>query len=242
MPDGGNHRDRAGGDGAHDDFLVERPQILDRTAAARDDHQIGPPVGGQGPKAGDRRRHLFGRALALHQHRPDRDMARKPVGQPVQNVADHRPGGRGDDADPPGQKGQRPLARRIEQPFGRELRLQPFEQLHQRARPGQFQPFDDDLIFGPARIGGQPPGRDHLDPVFGAKGEARHAAFPHHRVDHRLIVLQRQIGMARGRALEPADLAAQPHLAEPVLDHALQRLGKFGHAERRRVVAGLRLG
>src|ERR1019366_8408932 len=30
---------------AHDDFLVETPQILERTAAARDDNHIGPPQG-----------------------------------------------------------------------------------------------------------------------------------------------------------------------------------------------------
>ena len=37
--------------------------------------------------------------LALHRHRPDQHVAREAVAQPVQDVADHRAGGRGDDAD-----------------------------------------------------------------------------------------------------------------------------------------------
>ena len=41
MPDGGDQRDRRIGGGADHFFLVERPQILDRAAAARDDQQVG---------------------------------------------------------------------------------------------------------------------------------------------------------------------------------------------------------
>ena len=38
-------------------------------------------------------------SCALHRHRPDQHMARKPVAQPVQDIADHRARRRGDDAD-----------------------------------------------------------------------------------------------------------------------------------------------
>ena len=71
-------RDRRAGDRADHDLLVERPQILDRAAAARDDQQVGPrhrPVRAERVEAAHRRRDLLGRALALHQHRPDQHMA-----------------------------------------------------------------------------------------------------------------------------------------------------------------------
>ena len=42
VADGGDQRDRRFGGGAHHLLLVERPQILDRAAAARDDQQVGP--------------------------------------------------------------------------------------------------------------------------------------------------------------------------------------------------------
>ena len=41
VADAGDDRDAARGDRAHDDLLVEAPQILDRAAAARDDQQVG---------------------------------------------------------------------------------------------------------------------------------------------------------------------------------------------------------
>ena len=49
--------------------------------------------------------------LALHPHRPDQHMAGEAVGEPMQDVADHRAGRRGDDADDARQIRQRPLAR-----------------------------------------------------------------------------------------------------------------------------------
>ena len=42
VADGGNQRDLRGRDGARDTFFVERPQIFERTAAARDDDDVRP--------------------------------------------------------------------------------------------------------------------------------------------------------------------------------------------------------
>ena len=69
-------------------------------------------------EAADRRRDLRRRALALDRHRPDDDMRRAAVLEPVEDVADHRAGRRGDDADHPRQERQLALARGVEQPFG----------------------------------------------------------------------------------------------------------------------------
>ncbi len=60
-------------------------------------------------------------------------MARKPVRQPVQDVADYGPGRRRDHAYDLGKVGKAPLARCIEQPFPGQLFLALLKQGHERA-------------------------------------------------------------------------------------------------------------
>ena len=245
MPDRGDDRDAAIGDRAHDDFLVEAPQILDRSAAAGDDHQIGPgqrTAAVHGRKAAHRARHLLGRALPLHQHRPDQHLRRASIRQPVQDVADDRAGGGCNDADRARQEGQRLLALGREQSFARQRRLELFQQRHQRAFARQLHPVDHDLIFGSPGIGGELARGDHLHPVLRREGQALCPAFPHDAVDDGIIVLQAEIEMPRRRPLETGNLAAQPHMAEPVLHSALEHSRQFADAERRRVVACAFLG
>ena len=127
--------------------------------------QIGarhPPALGQRIEAADRGGDLLGRAFALHPHRPDQHAARKAVREPMQDVADHRAGRRGDDADHGRQIREQLLARLVEQAFGGELLLALLEQRHQRADAGRLQALDDDLVGRAARIGREPAGRDHL--------------------------------------------------------------------------------
>ena len=98
VPDRGDQRDRAARDRAHDRFLVERPQILDRAAAARDDDRSGRGIGPPGAsriEAADRGGNLGRGAVALHLDRPDQHPGRAAILQPVDDVADHRPGRRG---------------------------------------------------------------------------------------------------------------------------------------------------
>ena len=84
-------------------------------------------------------------------HRPHQHVAGEAVGEAMQDVADHRAGGRGDDADDARQIGQRLLARRVEQAFGGEHLLALLEQRHERADAGGLELVDDDLIFGLGR-------------------------------------------------------------------------------------------
>ena len=219
-----DQRDVRGRRGAHHGLVVEAPQILHRAAAARHDEEIGP---GDGPaflqrvEAGDARRHLRPAGLALHAHRPDDDAARKALRKPVQDVADHRPGGRCDHADDPWQMGQRLLARLVEQSFRRQLLFALLEQRHERAKAGRLQLFDDELIFRLPRIGGDPAGGDHLHALFGLHLLALRDALPHDGGQHGAVVLQIEIDMPRGRARHPPQLAAHPHEAEGVLHGAL---------------------
>ena len=136
MADRRDQRDHALGRRAHHDLLVERPQVLERAAAARDDQQIGPGDAAalrQRVEAADGGGDLLGRAFALHLDRPDDHVAREAVGEPMQDVADHRAGRRGDDADHLRQERQELLARLVEQAFGGELALALLQQRHQRA-------------------------------------------------------------------------------------------------------------
>jgi hypothetical protein len=95
---------------------------------------------------------------------------------------------------------------------------------------------DHDLIFGPTGIGGELAGSDHLHPVLRLEGEPLRPALPHHPVEHGIVVLERQIEMARGRALEARNLAAQANMAEAILHRALEQARQFADTERRRVV------
>ena len=116
-----DERDRALGRGAHHDLLVEAPKILDGAAAAGDDQHVGPRNRAarlQRVEAADGGGDLRRAGLALHAHRPDQHPAREAVLEAMEDVADHRAGRRGDDADHPRQERQAPLALGGEQPLG----------------------------------------------------------------------------------------------------------------------------
>ena len=74
-------------------------------------------------EAVDRGGDFRGGAFALHLDRPDQHVARETVGEPMQDVADHGAGRRGDDADDRRQERQQLLARLVEQTLGGEFLL-----------------------------------------------------------------------------------------------------------------------
>ena len=138
---------------------------------------------GSALKPVDGRRHFRAARLALHAHRPDDDMQRKAVLDAVDDVADHRAGRRGDDADDARHVGQELLAAGVEQAFGGQPPLALLQQRHQRAGAGRLEIVDDDLVFRRAGIGRQLAGGDDLHPLLGAEVQPAHRALPDHRVD-----------------------------------------------------------
>ena len=224
------------GRGPHHLLLVERPQILDRAAAARDDQQVRPRH--DRGKAANRLRDPGRSALSLDRHRPHDDPGRAAILEAVDDVADHRAGRRGDDSDHLRKERQPALARGIEQALGGERLAPPLEQRQQGALARQLHAVDDDLIFGAAGIGRELAGRDDFGAVLGPECERPGAGAPDHGVDARILVLEGEVAMARAVPLEPGDFAAHADLAEGVLDRALERSGKLADAERRRIVAG----
>ena len=149
----------------------------------------------------------------------------------MQDVADHRPRRRGDNADHAGQIGDRPLTLLVEQPLGREPALAFLEQRHKGAGASGLQVLDDDLVARAAGVGGELAGADHLQPVFGPKAEARRDAAPSNGVEDRGLVLHGEVDVARGGALVARHLAPDPNEAEGGLDRALEALRQFADRE-----------
>ena len=171
VADRGDERDRRVGDGAHHLLLVERPQILDRAAAAGDDQQVGPRL--------DRRQSRESRAAILAAAPSPctgtghtMTWRRAAVREAVEDVADHRAGRRGDDADHARQERQLALARLVEQAFRGERPAALLEQAP-AARPRPASSIRSTTIWylRSAGIGGELARRDHLDAVLGTEGE-----------------------------------------------------------------------
>ena len=208
MADRRDQRDGGAGCRAHDRFLIEGPEVLQRTAAPCHDQHVGAHLRRQCSHAV----HGFGdplrRALALHRHGPDQHMAGEALAQPVQDVVQHRPAERGDDADALRQERNGPLAVRVEQPLFGKAAAALLQQLQQRAFAGEVERIHDKLVGGARAIGRHPPGRDDLHAVFRAESEPARRAAPAHGVQHVPVILQVEVEVAGGGALEARNLAA----------------------------------
>ncbi|OLE34668.1 MAG: hypothetical protein AUG47_00580 [Alphaproteobacteria bacterium 13_1_20CM_3_64_12] len=139
VSDRGDQRDHRGRGGAHNDLFVERHQVFETAAAARDDQQIGArhrSAGGEAVEAVDRRGDLRRRPLPLHRDRPEQDSAREPVGEAMQDVANDGAGRRGHDADDLRQERQFLLTLGGEQPLRGEALATFFEYPEERANAG----------------------------------------------------------------------------------------------------------
>ena len=75
--------------------------------------------------------------------------------------------------------------------------------------------------------------------VFGGMAQAGGDAAPAHRLDHRVLVLEAKIEMARARPGEARDLAAHPDPLKRPFDGTLHRLGQFADRVLRNVAGGL---
>ena len=201
------------GDRARDDLLVERPEILDRSAAAADDDDV---------DAVDARRSLCSaardlerRALALHARRTD-DEVRVGVApaEHLDDVADRRAVERGDDADLARQRRQRPLARGVEQPFGLQPLLQLIEGELQRAEPLRLEVLADELIFALGLVDRDAAARDDVQAVVRLELQVAQRRAEHHALDLRAGVLQREVQVAGVPDAAVRELALDPDFEE----------------------------
>src|SRR5690606_33419722 len=143
VADADDDRDAHGGDGTRDDLLVERPETLERAAAARQDQHVAftAPV-----RELERARDLLRRAVPLDARRIDQHRnRRKAAPQRRQHVADRRARRRRDDADAFRYARQRALAFGIEQSLRLQAPLQRLETATQQAFARFLDLVDDEL-------------------------------------------------------------------------------------------------
>ena len=221
---------------ARHDLLVERPQVLDRSAAARDDQHVD---FGARVRRGDRLRDLGGGALALHRGRiEDHGNGRPPAPQRRQDVAERRGAQRRHDADGARKRRQRALALRGEPAGRREPRFQALESLVQRADAGEAHGLDVELELA-ARFVDRCGGAD-LDgePVLQRESGELGLLPEEHAAHLRRAVLQIEIAVARGGAREIGDFARHPDEAQMPLDDESRGTDEKAHRyDRRRAEA-----
>ena len=170
MADGGDHRHGRSGDRSRDDLLVERPQILDRSAASSDeDHVDALDLGDRSEAACNVERG----AVALHARRANHEVrVRVAAAQDVDDVADRGAVERGDDADLAGKRRQRTLARLVEQSFGGQPLLQLIEGELQRAEAFRLEVLADDLVLALRVVDADAAARDDAQSVLRLETQA----------------------------------------------------------------------
>ncbi len=224
-------------DRPRDDLLVERPEILERAAAASQDQHVAVRA-----LAGEAncRRDLGGRARSLHLHRVDenRDRAEAPL-EHVQDIAYRGAGGRSNDADAPRKLRERLLVLDIEQAFRGELRLQDLEFAPKSAFACFLYVVEDELIVAALLVKAHAPASLDVHSILGREAGEQIPLPEHGAADLRRFVLQREVPVARGRARKVRNLALDPKRRQPPLE---QNPGLAIEPRRGIDVAGLGLG
>ena len=155
--------------GARDDLLVERPQILDRTAAAADDQHV--DLGAR-VRRRNRGGDLDGRAATLNGSRiKDHRQRRHSSSECRQHIGERGGTTRGDDADCARKPGQGALACRREPACGFESGLEPSELFVERAETGHSRRLDIELKFAARFVDRRC--RAHLDAQTILEGKAK---------------------------------------------------------------------
>ena len=90
---------------------------------------------------------------------------------------------------------------------------------------------DGDLVLAARRVDAQRAAGQDLHPVLRAEADEPRVRLPDDRADLRLLVLQREVPVARGGELQVRDLALDPHVHELGLEDALDALGQLGDGE-----------
>ncbi|OQB90679.1 MAG: hypothetical protein BWX86_02187 [Verrucomicrobia bacterium ADurb.Bin122] len=235
VADGGDDRQAAGGDGAHERLFVEGPQILDAAASPADHEQV------ENPECLGLRElcdHVGGGAFALDlggQH----DEPAAPVAT-LEDADEILHGGarrRGDESDGRGHRRERKLVLRGEQTLGGEALLERLELPLEAADAILDHGADDELVL-PARLVEAESAKGHdLLAVAQAHALPRGVAAKHHRAELRAGILERKVNVAAGLCAQIGDLALDPAGLDAAFEqtfHAAREVGDRFHA-----VAGL---
>ena len=137
---------------------------------------------------------VHGRAFALHTRGTNHDLhVGVPPRQYLDHVADRRALERGDDADLSRQRGQRALARGIEEAFVLQPLLHLLKSQLKRANALGFQVLADELIVALGLVDGNLSAGDDFLSVSGLELEIAQGRPEHEPAQLRRLVLQREV-------------------------------------------------
>jgi hypothetical protein len=224
-----DHGNRRRGNRARHDFAVERPEVLDRSAAAADDDDVDAFHAADRPQP---LRDFGGGALALDARRPDDQMG---VGisatEHFDDVLHRRAVERGDDADLARKRGQRTLPRCIEQSFGFEPFLQLLEGELASAEPLRLEMLADQLILAFRLVHGHFAARDDPQTVHGFELQITERRSEDDTSDLCRSILQREVQMARVPDAAVGQLALHPHFEQFRLEQIADADSELRHAQ-----------
>src|SRR4051794_12095140 len=193
VADRGDRRDGAGRDGARDRFLVERPEIFERSSAAADEDDVVQLPAREVP---DRDRDLSRGISALHADRINLHLQPlEAAPENVEDVANRSAGRAGDDGDPLRQHRNRLLSRRIEQSFIGELLLELLECQLQCAEAGRLDGDSVELELPLLFVKREASADDELQSVFDAEAEETCVRREQHHAHLGPRILDRKIDM-----------------------------------------------
>ena len=193
MPDGRYDRDVRIIDRARDPLIVERPQVLDRTAAAAGDDQVADLIAISIPDGpGDLRRRL----RPLHAHGQQHNLAVRPAfAEHADDIAHGRTRRRRDDGDPLRKCRQRLFVCTVKQALFLELLLELLISGIQVTHAARDEPRAVELIRAVARIDRDAADRRDTHAARRAKAQRLRAAAKHHAPQTALGVLECEIMM-----------------------------------------------
>lgn len=149
--------------------------------------------------------------------------------QDVEDVLDGSAAGRGDDANPAGQRGNGLLALAIEKPFGGELRLELLECNLQSARALRLEILRVQLQLSPSLVDGDATSREYLQTVLWPKLQQASRAAEHDDGQLGAVVLQSEIKVAGVGGAMIRDLAFNPDVGVLALDVSAYRSDEVVH-------------
>src|SRR5882724_2633588 len=194
MADARNNGDGGCANGARYALIVERPQVLDRASATREDQHIALCSRGC---SFDGCHDTGYRCIPLHGGRVNQYRCRREApGQDVQYVPKGGPSRRGDYTNTPRETRQAALVLEREQALSCEFCLEAFELPLEGTDTRFFQVLDDELILAARLVETQPAAREDVLP--GLRGESHsHISLAKHRAAQLCIpIFHREVPVA----------------------------------------------
>ncbi len=227
------HGQPAAGHGTHQEWVIEGPEVFQRTATTHEQDDLHPV---QSLRLCQRRAQLRRRLGALHEagHHDGLQLRRAPR-QSRHDIVQRGSPERGDDGNALGKRGQRPLAGGIEHALGLQLGLEAQELLIERALARRLHELGDELQVSPRLVKGDAATAAHPLAVLRRETQLCGAAPEQSRTDQRrgaVGVLQAEIVVAAGGAGEARQLALHRDVGEARAQLLGQLLQQRGDAQR----------